>query len=279
MATKPSPNTAFVFDAIVRDLDVTASAPDVALAAQEFALGMPSSTRPLDLCWGFAPLGIGYGPARVMTGAGVVRDTSIHQFLSAPSIADPASLLGTSRVQDAYAFGSVFLSLQYYQAGFAPSISLPVALVGPGSPILMSRTHDLNTAMTWLRGGHIPPTPVPSGAQIELWRFVLDIEVYTPDTPANSVVSVSTVDVRRPRGWGGYAKETMSSILVPAAINFQASEGQDVTAAQAALLTLVQQWVSLKGWQPNFIDYWRSSPLALPERLHAYLAQSLGIIV
>ena len=42
---------------------------------------------------------------------------------------------------------------------------------------------------------------------------------------------------------------------------------------------IIKEWVYIPNWSPNFINYWKTSAIAMPEPLKLFLKNELGIII
>jgi hypothetical protein len=286
MMPNPAAATALIFDALVRGAAVAATPPDIALALQEFSLGQPTASRPLDVCFGFGPSDPASGfaaPLPVVSSRGLARASGALIADTSQTSLDLTALLGSTPVKDAFAFGSVYAVFSHPQ-GYAASLTIQPVIVrggstGSGAPLLMARTVAAEDAASWLRDGLVPPTIPPSGTSLELWRWVLDVDSFDPAAASSKQVSVVSVDLRRPRGAFGFAEEVMASVLVPAAIDWTLSASDDQASLDAAIVSAVGKWVVLPTWSPTFVDYWAASSVALPTALAAFLSSRLGIVI
>lgn len=293
----PSPYTAYILDAIVADMDRFGSAEDVSLAIAEYGAGSPFDSRPIDLCYGLAavdartgtnalsPLVIGKGLER---SAGQSKPMVVNGGTLPEAAINPMSLLGSVVVQDAYVFGSVFL--RSWTASNGTHINdVEANLVrggGGGNPLVVLREVELDEAVKWLANGDIGPAQAPSAPSgatsyktLEIVRFLVDVSYYDSASPEKNRLKLTTVDMRRPRGALGFAEETLSVEMLPTLVRQHAAATQAQAAAQEAVKALVDTWVQLDSWSPSFIEYWRNSPMPLPERLKRYLLEELNYVV
>lgn len=278
--TPPNPKTALIFDALVRGLDLFPNLSDIALAQAEFAMGVPLASRALDLAWGFAPITpqlLADARSELCVSRGLARGVGVLiPDVSTETAFSPSSGLGSTAVQGAYAFGSLYL---VSGASLTVQSALASGTGNSAPPILMNRDYDVQAAVGLSRAGTAPLAAPPAGTVLEIARFVLDIDSYVGAADPRNRVTTHYIDLRRPRGWGGFAEELFAASLVPPLVQFsQTAQEQSALAVQATTYA-VAAWVGLKGWSPNFTAFWQASPTPLPTRLHQYLHDKLGITV
>lgn len=275
---RPDPQIAVILDRLVGSLSVLAVAPDASLAAEEFALGQPLASRPLDLCFGCAAItpSTYVAPGTLSLSRGLARQSASLQAVAASAFS-VGGLLGSVQVLNAYAFGSVFLVPSGFGAPTVQAVLTAGGTGGVGLPLLLSQDVTQDTAFGWLRDGSLPGALPPASGSVELMRLLAVVDKFDPAAPNAARIAVRTLDLRRPRGWGGYADETMAEYLVPALVLYNDLAGATHTAASQMVITLVSTWVNLPDWAPSFLEYWRANPSLMPARLKAYLWSSLGI--
>ena len=285
--------SADMLDLLIRELDEVDVACDIVHSQQEWALGVPLETRTLDLCWGYAPVEPATSSVAgnyLVVGEGVTRGSNgllnsdqdsqvgleLIDLLADVSVAGGESVA----VQDAYAFGSVFL---------VPAVGLngqPIIETklfcgegGTGSPLLIARDVDQSKAVEWLSDGTIGAATPSSNSALEIMRFVLDIGYFDIDNPHKNRIVAVIVDLRKPRGWGGYSEEALATEVLPMVLNQydQFTEARD--DMQEGVYKLVHQWMMMSAWSPSFVDYWSDPSNALPDRLKQYLSDKFGIVI
>jgi hypothetical protein len=294
--SSPNPNTALLFNSVIRNLDTLKTTTDIALAIEEYGLGSPLETRSLDVCYGLAtvehrsaananyPLIIGTGMLRYLS------DQTPDKILTASPYEqplDPTELLGSITVQDAYAFGSVFL--RAWTNGSTPVYDIQAELVrgaGAGNPLLMLRDISQDEALDLFFNSSLGETTIPSAPSgiteyktLEIFKFLIDITYFDSDNSAKNRLSVIPLDNRRVRGALGFAEEALAVNLVPALIRGHSAAEEQYNRANAVVKEMIDQWVQLDSWQPNFLQFWQSSPVAMPSRLRDYLETELGYVV
>lgn len=276
---------------------------DIALAAAEMALGWPTATRNLDLCFGncqveaqlsgdlLKPIIVGRGIARLQGGTLPLTVVSTEQVEQAWAASD---LLGANSVENAYAFGSVF-QVAYQLSSDSGPIQYTGLLVNlvrggnsqSGTPLLITRDCGLSAAQDISNQGSLPTPLVPwTGDEIEgttfaieILRFVLDIDSYVESNLSQTALTVHMTDLRRPRGWGGFASEEMAGTLVGPLCQVYNALTAEYTAADTSLYNLLTEWVSLSCWTPNFLTFWSGNMAYMGSALQAYLLNRLDIVL
>ena len=294
--SSPNPYTAYVFDSVVRSLDRLNAMRETALALEEYGLGAPLAERDLDLCYGLAAVdtrSASNATAELVVGTGLARylndavPDQVHTGIPPEQPFNPTSLLGSLVVQDAYAFGGVFL--RAWTSVGVPAFDVQVELVrgaGGGNPLLMLRDISQSEVLDWLEEGLAGETTVPAAPggstnyrTLEIMRFLIDITYFDGNDSAKNRLTVIPVDQRRVRGALGFAEEALGALLVPALVRAESATQEQYTQANAAVKEMIDQWVQLDSWQPNFLQYWQTSIVPMPDRLREYLEDELGYVV
>jgi hypothetical protein len=282
----PNKNTAHVLDSMIRGRDLIYNSEDISLSLEEFAMGVNLSVRDFDLCWGYAPiepqLSANYNKEAII-GVGVSRqDGSLLNVPTDESGLSLSSLLdigGAEPLQNVYALGSIYLSTNTAPA--VPTIT-PLLLRGgaggTGSRILINKDVDIDTIIDSFKNGDFPTITPPAGVVLEICRFIMDISYYDSSESYKNRIQTHLIDLRKPRGWGGYAEETMGAVLIPAAINNYNNVSNSVIESEKAVKDIVETWVYLTTWEPDFLNFWKKSGSnIMPPRLERYLNEKLGI--
>lgn len=281
----PSKYTANVLDSLIRGRDLIYSSKDISLSLEEFAMGINLYVRDLDLCWGYAAiepeLAANYNKEAVISLGVMKQDGNLLNVPTTESGLSLSSLLdvgGAEPLQDVYAFGSIYL--QSNTAPLSPNV-IPLLLRGgangTGNRLLISKDIDIDTALDSFKNGDIS-IAAPSGVVLEIYRFIMDISYYDSTESYKNRIQTHLIDMRKPRGWGGYAEENMGTVLIPAAIENYNNVTDSVAESENAVKDIVNTWVQLSSWEPDFLNFWRKSGSnIMPPRLERYLDEVLGI--
>jgi hypothetical protein len=276
----------------VEALDLVSAAVDYCDALDETALGLPNTTRNIDLATCFAAVDSrSLSTARFVIGPGVARlygnivtpnNMSLQDLMTAEFDLDYNTLLGTNSISNAYAFGNVYLdNLVDNSSNHYTSITFELVKGGVGNmgsePILCTRSFTIEEAQSMLRKNLIPN--FASTDRILLYSFVIDIDTYVHEDAGRTSLVVYYADRRHPRGYRGYAEEIMATQLVPAIHQYRGAFSTSSIAIQTALGTLVQSWINLACWTPDFQTYWNANSNLMSDRFKQYLLDAFNIII
>lgn len=117
-----------------------------------------------------------------------------------------------------------------------------------------------------------------SSSSVMLFKFILDVEKYVNEYKKDRVF-IFVRDERKPRGYFGLPEEILYTKIAPRVIQ----ANQDVINLESDLLlnikTLVQKWIDLDGWSPDFQTYWETANPQLPKELRDFISSEIGINV
>ena len=117
-----------------------------------------------------------------------------------------------------------------------------------------------------------------SSSSVMLFKFILDVEKYVNEYKKDRVF-IFVRDERKPRGYFGLPEEILYTKIASRVIQ----ANQDVINLESDLLlnikTLVQKWIDLDGWSPDFQTYWETANPQLPKELRDFISNEIGINV
>jgi len=117
-----------------------------------------------------------------------------------------------------------------------------------------------------------------SSSSVMLFKFILDVEMYVNEYKKDRVF-IFVRDERKPRGYFGLPEEILYTKIAPRVIQ----ANQDIINLESDLLlnikTLVQKWIDLDGWNPDFQTYWETANPQLPKELRDFISNEIGINV
>ena len=120
--------------------------------------------------------------------------------------------------------------------------------------------------------------PEPTSGSVMLFKFILDVEKYVNEYKKDRVF-IFVRDERKPRGYFGLPEEILYTKIVPRVIQ----ANQDVINLESDLLSnikkIVQNWINLDGWSPDFQTYWETASPQLPNELRDFISNEIGIDV
>jgi len=283
----PNKNTANVLDSLIRGRDLIFASGDRSYSLEEFAMGINLEIRDLDLCWGYAAiepkLPTNFDKEAVIS-IGVARQTDLLAEMPTEefglSLSDLMDVGGAEVLQNVYAFGSIFLKSNLAPPA-TPSV-IPFLLRGgddgTGRRLLIHKDITVDEAIAAMTNGDVPPVTPPDGNVLEIFRFVMDITYFDSSNNYKNRIDTHIIDMRKPRGWGGFAEENMGVVLTPASIVNYDNNVAGVDISEKAVKDLVDTWVHLTTWEPDFLQFWKKSGgNVMPPRLEGYIKDVLGI--
>ena len=307
----PNPNTVYMINNLVISLDILQDVVDQSKANKEYALGKPDITRPIDLAYGLAQtettdpnkidkiFTFGKGleksdtesiPQQITTPALVNNEISLSIFPSDPAtdIIQRQQVSGEYEVlSNCYAFGKVFL--ESYESGgdTFSSISASTLKGANGFTRIISKDITIDEAkLMFLRNtfGDIEPLSNYSLEEygtykyIDIYDFILEIDYYD-GTYQNSRVYLHMIDNRKIRGFFSFPYEQIAIFLTPLLIKNETNITKRYSTIRKEILNIINEWIRLTNWSPNFITYWRNNSTMMPNRLKEFLKSEMGIII
>lgn len=277
--------TANLLNELILNLDKMINGEDIFLGLEEFSLGLPEATRGIDLCWGFAkvePNTSTLASHEVTIGKGVTRnntgdlDSVQFDFTSL----DLTTLLPTSlTLSNIYAFGSVFMTPSA-TLGNPPDLEARLVKgTSGGVNLFMSNDLNLETIFNMVQTEEVPAAEKPELNSLEIYKFLLNINYYNSISPELKDVEVYFFDKRLPRGWGGFADEFMAANITSYVVYKKEDYTGYLDTIQQSVYNIVKNWINLRSWSPNFLDYWAANSADMPARLRTYLELEFSIVI
>lgn len=284
-------------NALVISVDKFLSTSDRSLSSAEMAIGTSLGSRDIECsfgaCW-VEPSSASNSLKPVVLGTGLFRKygeaVTTDRYIDSPhEVAfDYDVFLGSKPLRDVYVFGAAYALA--YQVGYATFLEIDAlpflgGATNEGSPLLMCRTISEQEALVLVNSEYMSqftvPTPPHSTSldYIELHRFVISVDNYTPGSPGLTEAKVYFSDKRSPRAWGGFADEICSAYLTPNSISNWRAQSEIATQVSQTLYNFVSAWVDLTAWTPDFVGYWTTYSDDMPARLKQYLLDELNIIL
>ena len=113
---------------------------------------------------------------------------------------------------------------------------------------------------------------------IDIYDFILDIDYYD-GTYQNSRVYLHMIDNRKIRGFFSFSLEQIAIFLTPQLIKNETNITKRYNKLRKEIINVINEWVRLTNWSPNFISYWQSNSSMMPTRLKEFLKTEMGIII
>jgi len=307
----PNPNTVYMMNNLVISLDILQDVTDLSKSNKEYAIGKPDNSRPIDLVYGVAQtetidpnkinkiFTFGKGlelsnsetlPQQISTPALVNNEMSLSIFPSDPTtdVIQRQQISGEYEVlSNCYAFGKIFLE-SYEDGGITyNSISASTFKGSNGFTRIISKDITLDEAkLLFIRQTFETIEPLSDASlgsydsykYIDIYDFILDIEYYD-GTYQNSRVYLHMIDNRKIRGFFSFPLEQIAIFLTPQLIKNETNITKRYNKLRAEIINIINEWIRLSNWSPNFISYWQSNSSMMPARLKEFLKTEMGIII
>ena len=277
--------TANLLNELILNLDKMIVGEDIFLGLEEFSLGLPEATRNIDLCWGFAksePSTTALASHELTIGKGVTRnnigdlDDVQYDFTSL----DLTNLLPSANtLSNIYAFGSIYMTPNT-TVGNPPDIeAVLVKGVSGGVNLFMANDLNIETIFDMMQTEEVPPAEKPESNSLEIYKFLLNINYYNSLNPELKDVDIYFYDKRIPRGWGGFADEFMAANITSYVVFKKEDYSDYLNTIEQSVYNIVKNWINLRSWSPNFLDYWAANSASMPDRLRDYLELEFSLII
>jgi hypothetical protein len=286
------------------------SSKDTLVAAGELAMGAPTDSRDLDVCWGFCALdesdNASYLNYPIIIGHGILRDakqlrkiSQFTQFDADDIFIKPGSHTVSTplEIQNAVCFGNIWLESFQYVGAANPSYRISVALhYGSGQYPVMLFKEDITReqiydALLSTNFRQVDPTPITTPVsyyhKIEIHRFALTVDYYktkngmTPN-PKNRMKAIFR-DMRKVRGIGGFAEEQMAENLTTILLRISDPIQTLSSKVDDFKAKLVANWADTL-WgdvrsPTEFLNYWTENKEHMPLALQLYFKEQFGVTI
>ena len=112
-----------------------------------------------------------------------------------------------------------------------------------------------------------------------LFSLLLNINYYNSLSPELKDVEIYFFDKRIPRGWGGFADEFMAANITSYVVFKKEDYTDYLDTIQQSVYNIVKNWINLRSWSPNLLDYWDANSANMPDRLRNYLELEFSLII
>ena len=307
----PNPNSAYLINNMVVSLDILEKIVDQAKANKEYAIGKSDTVRPIDLSYGLAQtettdpnkvqkiFTFGKGlelsdsetiPQQIMPGSIINNELSLSIFPVDPDtdIIQRQQVSGSYEVlSNCYAFGKVYLESYESGGNTINSVSASTYKGANGFTRIISKDITIEEAkLLILRNelGEIEPLSDASLGgftnykYIDIYDFILEIDYYD-GIYTNSRVYLHMIDNRKVRGFFSFPYEPMAVYLTPQLIKNETNITKRYNKLKTEIINIINEWIKLSNWSPNFITYWQANSSMMPARLKEFLKTEMGIII
>lgn len=299
---QPNPDTAYIIDDIITQLNVVKTMQDNLLALSEFAIGFALSQRDIDICLGFnivTPLEQANISNDLVFGQGLYKtnntidvfppktevnvenpykisivgnsltaenSNAVDYYVTEYGVDNVLSEIGNIKLQDTYLFGAIYFD--------TTSIVTKILKGTTGDYVKLFRDLSEDEISLFVTSNfntlYSAPGVLPNGS-IEIFRFIISIDYYGGLlTDKNNRYKIIPIDIRKNRNWSGLAEEYISSILIPSILIYKNDFNESLAISEAKVNLLVNKWIGLS-WVGGFDKFWDGSVYTLPDGLHDYI--------
>lgn len=306
----PNPNSVYAMNNLVLKINLLDQVNDLAKSLKEYSIGKADTERDIDLFYGAAfvettdptklqkHIVIGKGLekssintiAEIIDSGNLVEDElGISILYSNPStdVIRRQQISGQYEiVSDCYAFGSIFVETGNVSSTFTSTISAATLLGANNKTKFISKDISLEEAISLVKNNIIDEiTPISDASTtyddysyLKIYDFVLDITYYD-GTFQNSRVNIYPIDRRKVRSFFPFSTEELAVFLTPRIIRNERNVASRHSKIRTEIKNIIKEWVFIPNWSPNFINYWKTSAITMPDPLKLFLKNELGIII
>jgi len=284
----PSFVSAIILNNLVKAYNVTYSQLENVQIIKNFCIGGTASTS-IRLNYGLSSLSSNkYSQIlnKITLGQGILQQGEISEknISYYPSItinqtgftlSDIFSSL--DNLQNCYVIGAIYLNYQNsaYDISFVNGKPSNDEL---GNNLIYHKNIDIKTIENIIFYSSDIVFPKPYSDSVVLYKFIIDIEKYYNDIKLDRYF-INLYDMRNPDGLYGLNDEKLTLAIS----NNVISGNQGIISVQNAELNniknIIQSWVDLDSWYPDFESYWAVNEKTLPSELTQFLADEMDIIV
>ena len=280
----PNYASALILNNLVKSYNVAISINDISQSTIEYSLAINNNDS-LKLNYGLSyvdPSNVEMMKNIFVLGKGIIYnsdirvelpDTSRNQFgFSASDILD-----NLTEISNCYVLGTAWITSNE-EVVF--SLCKPVNQPN-GNTCIFSKDiafSEIEDILKYSTDIYFPYPTNNSTTSVMLFKFILDVEKYSNEYKKDRVF-IFVRDERKPRGYFGLPEETLYTKIAPRVLQ----ANQDIINFDSDLLEnitkLVQKWIDLDGWSPNFQTYWKTANPQLPKELRDFISNEIGINV
>jgi len=279
-------NSAMILDNILREYDRIVDLNNISEALLETAIGRKLDAYRFGLGFGLSktdPLTNQQFDKDFVVSPGIcVTDTTPVVFpydkqIFAFNIFNDDNI---KNIFNCYIFGSLYLTLNLHG-----DISVCFVAIhgsdGDGGelpkPIIMTRDIDEESIVDLFEHNKFYNNVISSpeiAESVKLYDIILSIDYFYNYKDYH--MNIIYIDKRIIKGWAGYSEENMSINLTPTIANYKRTTQTGITAYKNQIKQLIQSWIGITGWDPDFVSYW-TYRANMPYRLKQFINEEFNI--
>lgn len=287
---EPNYSSAVILNNLVKAYNLTNNTQKISRSILDYCIAGSNPNDILTLNYGLSKLSSNnsdFQTSLFVLGKGIYSSSYLSNYIEIPSSSENEYgfdfndiYTSSDELSDCFLLGKLFLTSS--ESGYDFNFVLAKSSLNPeGENIIINRDISLEDALDILNFSTEITFPLPSedySNNILLYNFIISIDRYT-DNRNTDRYFIYLYDQRTPKGLFGLSDESLYTYLISKIIlgNKEIIELVDVELNN--IKKLIQSWVDLDSWDPDFVTYWQSSEKSLPDELTTFLDIELGIIV
>lgn len=285
---EPNYVSALILNNLVKAYNITFSQLDPAEKIKNYCVGGTASTN-IRLNYGLSSLYSNkYSDInnKIILGQGILQKDSIDlkNISYYPNILTTQQgftfdqiFSSTNDLKNCYVPGAIYLN--YNNSNYSISfVNAKSSYDSNGDDIIYHKDVNISIIENILYYSTEIIFPKPYDDSVLLYKYILDIEKYYDDIKLDRYF-INLYDMRLPDGFYGLTDEKIISPVT----NNVISGNQGIISIKNAELNniknVIQSWVDLDSWFPDFESYWAVNEKTLPSELLEFLADEMDIVI
>lgn len=286
----PNYASAVILDNLVKAWNETNSTVDISNSIKQYCLGYNNPSSSFKLNYGVSVLspneksqinnlivfGKGYCTTDLTNSIQEVPNSTSTQFgFRLQDIIDI-----TDEVSNCYMFGCAYLTSRTTGINVEFSIGKPSS--NPtGESFVISKDISLDEAFNILKYSTDLVFPIPTASEnysLILCKFIIDINKFYNDYQKDRAF-IYILDERKPFGYFGLTEESVYTSMISQILQNDSDVTNTSNAELDNIKNIINTWVNLDSWTPDFAGYWATADPPLPTELQNFIETYLGIVI
>lgn len=287
---EPNYSSAIILNNLVKAYNQTYNTLNISQSIKDYCIGNKNTNDILNLNYGLSKLSTNnynFISSLFVLGKGIYSSTLSSNYLEIPDANnnetafyfDDIYNLGDD-LSNCYLLGKIYLTSS--ESGYDLNFVLAKSSADPeGEIVILHRDITLNEALNVLEFSTDLVFPLPNETysnNVYLYDFILSVDEFTDNSQTDRYF-IYLFDKRAPKGLYGLSDENLYTSIISKIILGHKEIVNLVDVELNNIKTLIQSWVDLDSWDPDFITYWQTASPALPNELTSFLENELGIVI
>lgn len=287
---EPNYSSAIILNNLVKAYNQALATQNISQSIKDFCLSNKTSTDVLTLNYGLSKFSTNnneFQDSLFVLGKGVYSSTLSSNYLEIPNSNDNELAFYFNNIYDlnddisnCYLLGKIYLtsSESNYSINFV--LAKPLNEVD-GNVIILHKDITLNEAYDILQFSTSLTFPLPEAVasnNVLLYDFILSVDEFTDNSQTDRYF-IYLFDKRTPKGLFGLADENLYTAIISKIILGHKEIINLIDVELNNIKQLIQAWIDLESWTPDFVTYWQLSIIELPSELKSFIENELNIII